>query len=122
MDFMGLNKSSVQKEPEWVINPLSGITNGKLAATGCARTHVRGVEAQKKLAIQRGIDQIAMQLSTKVSVVSYRKKQASSGNNISSKLDSSSLQEVENVEVSTKVKAFYKRVSTGEICAWVVQN
>jgi hypothetical protein len=29
MDFMGLNKSSVQKEPEWVINPLTGITNGK---------------------------------------------------------------------------------------------
>ena len=116
------NNTTVTKqnnEPKWLLDPY--IEKDKIAAIGCARTHFKGIEAQKDLAISRAIDRIATQNSVIVDNVTYRQKNNSNGNKGTSSVDSSSLHSVENVKVSTKTKALYTKPD-GEICAWVVQK
>ena len=104
-------------EPEWILNPLK-YSDGKLVAVGCANRHYKGVEAQKKLAIKRAIDEIAMQKETMVNKISLREKKVS-GRVYSSSLDEVSLQNVKNVKVSSKIKDWYK-YPNGKICVLVV--
>ena len=102
-------------EPLWLDNPQK-LSNGKITAVGCAGLHYKGVNAQKKLAVQRAIDEIAMQVKTKVSKVSLRHR-----TNNSSSSSSSSLQEVDNLNISTKIMEYYKKPS-GDICVWVIKE
>jgi hypothetical protein len=117
-----LNNTTVTKqniEPKWLINPY--IDNDKIAAIGCARIHFKGKEAQKDLAIARAIDRIAMQNNVTVDNVTARQKNSYNGERTRSSASSSSLHTVDNVSVSTKVKAIYNK-KDGEICVWVVQK
>lgn len=107
------------KEPSWLDNPEKE-ANGKLSAIGCASKHINGEVGQRKLALQRAIDEIAMQKKTKVQTVSYRTKTLINSDK-SSKSQSSSLQEVENTGVSSKVMEYYKK-QDGDICVWVIEN
>ena len=105
-------------EPAWLLDPYTA--GDKIAAVGCAAKHFKGVEAQKKLAISRAIDQIATQNSVTVNNVTLRKREVNSmGGN--SGMNSTSMQSVDNVNISTKVKALYTK-DNGDICAWVVQR
>jgi len=61
-----------------------------------------------------------MQKRTKVQTISYTTKTITASDK-SSKIESSSLQEVENIEVSTKVMEYYIKPD-GDICVWVVEN
>jgi hypothetical protein len=110
---------SNDRYPLWLENPEKE-ANGKLTAVGCASKHVNGEKAQKKLALQRAIDEIAMQKKTKVQTVTYNTKTITASDK-TSKTESSSLQEVENLEVSTKVMEYYTKPD-GDICVWVVEN
>ena len=112
---------TIQKpaEPDWLLNPTKGLS--RRAAVGCAYIHAKGESAQKKLAVARAIEQIAMQKSTNVDVVTYRKRSQSSGRLGSSTAQTSSLQSVSNINIKTIVKAYYKK-SDGQICAWVVEK
>ncbi len=112
------NKIVTKQEPQWLIDPY--VSNDKIAAVGCAKEHINGVEAQKKLAISRAIDQIAIQYKVTVENIAYRQK-TMQGINSSSKSQSSSLQTVDSVSVGTKTKAIYTK-RNGDICAWVVQR
>jgi len=119
---MPQNDTTVTKqntEPKWLLDPYTD--NDKIAAIGCARTHFKGIEAQKDLAISRAIDRIATQNSVIVDNVTYRQKNNSNYNKGTSKSSLSSLHTVENVKISTKTKDIYTKPS-GEICAWVVQR
>lgn len=106
-------------EPAWILNPQIE-SNGKLAGSGCSRIHYKGIQAQKKLAISRAIEQIAIQKSVKVKSIAYRQKSNQNGL-ISSKGQSSSLQEVENVSLSTHIKKIHTK-DNGDICAWVIEK
>lgn len=108
-----------QETPLWLDDPQKE-ANGKLTAVGCASRHINGEVAQKKLALQRAIDEIAMQKKTKVQTVSYATKTMTATDK-TSKVQSSSLQEVENVEIATKVMEYYTK-SDGDICVWVIEN
>lgn len=114
------NNVQVKKneEPKWLINPIKE-AKGKLTAVGCANKHYKGASAQKKLAIKRAIDEIAMQKSTQVNNSTYRKR-VIKGNQQFSQLNSSSLQEVNNVNVRTKILEYYTKPN-GMICVWVVE-
>ena len=81
--------------PLWLNDPQKE-SNGKLTAVGCASKHINGEVAQKKLALQRAIDEIAMQKKTKVQTVSYSTKSSSNGTKTSA-TQSSSLHEIEKV-------------------------
>ena len=106
-------------EPAWLLDPY--VDNDKIAAVGCARTHFKGIEAQKDLAISRAIDRIATQNQVTVNNMTLREKSSSNGRKGSSNSQSTSLQSVDGIKVSTKTKAIYTK-SDGEICAWVVQR
>jgi hypothetical protein len=107
------------KEPLWLDDPQKE-ANGKLTAVGCASRHINGEVAQKKLALQRAIDEIAMQKKTKVQTVSYNTKIITESSK-TSQTQTSSLQEVQNVDVSTKVMEYYTKPD-GDICVWIVEN
>ena len=116
------NNTTVTKqnlEPQWLLDPY--VDNDKIAAVGCARTHFKGAEAQKDLAISRAIDRIATQNQVTVNNMTLREKSSSNGRKNSSSAQSTSLQSVNNVKISTKTKAIYTKPD-GEICAWVVQR
>jgi len=116
------NNTTVTKqnsEPKWLLDPYTD--NDKIAAVGCSQIHFKGVEAQKDLAISRAINRIATQNSIIVDNVTYRQKNTSNRNKVTSSSSSSSLHTVEEVKISTKTKALYTR-QDGEICAWVVQK
>ena len=113
------NVSKQSTEPSWLLDPY--IDNDKIAAVGCARTHFKGKEAQKDLAISRAIDRIAVQNRVTVNNATLRNKSISNGRRGNSSSSSTSLQSVDNIKVSTKTKAIYTKPN-GEICAWVVQK
>lgn len=105
-------------KPKWFLDPY--MDNDKYAAVACAKEHFNGPSAQKKLAISRAIDEIAK--SKEVSVNSNTLRTRSSGSlGSSSAMNSSSLQNVDNVKISTKVKDVY-HTKDGEICVWVVSR
>ena len=106
-------------EPAWILNPQID-SNGKLAGSGCSKIHYKGVPSQKKLAISRAIEQIAIQKRVKVKSIAYRQKTNQNGQ-VSSKVQTSSLQEVENVSLSTHIKEIYTK-DNGDICAWVIEK
>ena len=110
-----IQKTSISSVPEWMDNP-EKMSNGKLTAVGCSARHYKGVSAQKKLALKRAIDEIAMQTNTKVSKVSLNRR-----TNHSSRTTSSSLQEVNEENISTKIMEYYK-TSDGDICVWIIKN
>jgi len=114
-----VQQSFQNKAPAWLDDP-QRLANGKITAVGCASKHINGEVAQKKLALQRAIDEIAMQKRTKVQTVLYTTKTTTASDKIST-IKSSSLQEVENIEVSTKVMEYYTKPD-GDICVWVVEN
>jgi hypothetical protein len=101
--------------PQWMSNP-NYITN-KTHAIGCANMHIKGEDEQKKLAISRAIEQIALQKSTTVDVATYRK---SVNNGLKKDTQSSSLQATQ-ATISTKVVETYKD-KNGKICVLVVEQ
>jgi len=115
------NNTTVSKnqEPKWLLDPY--VDNDKIAAVGCSKIHFKGEEAQKDLAISRAIDRIATQNKVTVDNVTMRTKTTSNGVRGNSGSSSSSLQSVDKVSISTKVKALYTKPN-GEMCAWVVQR
>ena len=106
-------------EPKWLLDPY--FDNDNIAAVGCARTHFKGKEAQKDLAISRAIDRIATQNQVTVNNMILRNKSSSNGRKGTSSSQSTSLQSVNGVKISTRTKAIYTKPD-GEICAWVVQR
>ncbi len=111
------SKIVTNDEPKWILDPY--IDGDKIAAVACASEHFKGVEAQKKLAISRAIDLVATQNKVTVNSVTLREKSSINGSRANTKLQSSSLQSVDNTIISTKTKAIYTR-KNGEICAWVI--
>ena len=122
-DFAPQLKSPIQaqsSEPKWLNDPF--FIKDKRNAIGCAEQHFKGLAEQKKLAISRAIEQIALQKSSKVSAVTYRNRSSNSGSNSS---QTSSLQEVDSQNITTKiVDTFeYKDGSNaGRMCVLVVEE
>jgi len=113
------NLTKQNGEPKWLLDPY--VDGDEIAAVGCARTHFKGTEAQKDLAISRAIDRIATQNSIIVENVTMRQKDTANGRSGNSSSSSSSLHTVDKVKISTKTKDLYTK-KDGQICAWVVQR
>jgi PBP1b-binding outer membrane lipoprotein LpoB len=110
-------KVQTQEEvPQWMTD--ANYIKNKRSAIGCAGVHYKGESAQKKLAISRAIDQIAMQKKTTVSTQTLRK---SSSNKLNSS-QTSSLQSTDNIELSTKVVEEYYDKKNNRLCVLVVEE
>lgn len=113
-----VQKVKINKEPSWLLNPQ---TSSKIAAVGCSQIHMNGVSAQKKLAISRAVEQIALQKKATIEVQSSRIKSRTNGStNTSRQSVTSSVQSVKTT-LSTRVKDFYTNKDK-EICAWVEER
>lgn len=112
-------QSKIIKEPKWLNNP-SSIVGDKLHAIGCSAIHYNGENAQKKLAIQRAIDEIALQVSTKVQTLTYRQRVIENKSQ-SSTINKESLHEVNNTSLKTRILKWHKN-KDGDICALVVRD
>lgn len=105
------------KEPKWLLDPK---IEGKTSGVGCATRHYNGETAQKKLALQRAIDEVASQVSVKVQSVSYNQKELS-GTKYVSQSNTSSLHTINNENIQTKIVDWYKKPD-GDICVLVVKD
>ena len=91
-----------------------------VGAVGCSKIHYKGKNAQVKLAMARGIEQIAQQKSTTVSTSMLNEK-TSYKSKISKKSKSVSYHESTNVHLSTIKKAEHWN-SNGEVCVWMIEK
>ena len=76
---------------------------------------MKGISAQRKIAVSRAIGEIASQLGVKVNTVtsSYQSKRSSSFKNYS-------IQTVEGKVVKAKIKEIWTDAQTGELYVWMV--
>jgi hypothetical protein len=109
-------KQQQSTTPEWISNPT--FIQGKRSAVGSCGVHIKGKDAQKKLAISRAIDQIAMQKKTTVSNQTIR--ESSKGKLQTSKTQS--LQSTNNISLSTKVLEEYYDIKNNKLYVLVVEE
>ena len=104
-------------KPSWLTS-LSGYTNGGLVATGCSGMHMKGFDAQKKLAVQRAVSSLAMQKSTRVQTISNTSEKRNKGVLSSSKYSSSSQYQT-NTNISFQTKEEYYDKLNKEYCVLI---
>jgi hypothetical protein len=114
-----LNHNSV---PQWVSSPdLDEFSQGQRVAVGCSYIHAKGESAQRALALERAISQIALQKRSTVNVESLNTKKYSKGELISHRTYSVSHQSVEKSQVSVIAKEWYTKPD-GTICVLAVEE
>ncbi|WP_426709364.1 LPP20 family lipoprotein [Cetobacterium sp. SF1] len=89
----------------------------KYYGIGIAKKHIRGKSEQKKLALERALEEIASQKKSQISsyIQSYETDQGSSTKSLSSK-------EVSNVSITSKIIEIQENIATGEIYVVVGAN
>lgn len=109
---------SSNKRPNWIYN--SGVS-GKIAAVGSAMPHIRGFDAQRKLAQSRAIDSIARQLGVKVSNIVLTSMTGNS-RSASSNMSTQSKQEVSGNMVKAVIRDTWQDPKNKEFFVWMVQE
>ncbi|MCD8492113.1 MAG: hypothetical protein LRY51_09515 [Geovibrio sp.] len=106
----------VQK-PEWLWKPSDG---GRIGGVGIAKEHIRGLDAQRKLAVSRAIDSISAQLGVQVQNITVLESHASSSGSASTTIDSYSIHTVQGNTVKAAVREFWTDPQTSELYVWMV--
>ncbi len=106
------------RRPDWI---LDSSVSGKISAVGSSMPHIRGFDAQRKLAQSRAIDSIASQLGVKVSSILLT-TQTGSYNSASSSMHSESRQEVSGNMVKAVIRGTWQDPKTKEFFVWMVQE
>ena len=103
-----LSKQSPHSKPFWINNPLTHPeVKDKIFGLGSAREHAKGVTYQRKLAIARGIDEIASQKGVTVySELETMRQVSSKGGSTSSQMYSK--QTVDGKAVNAKIIEIWK--------------
>ncbi|VFQ45287.1 hypothetical protein MSL71_29440 [Desulfoluna butyratoxydans] len=92
-----------------------------MAGVGSCRPHLNGYSAQRKQAIRRALDEIAMQKGTTISNVSLVGTTGTRAGT-STSMESWSFQTVDNQTVTAVVRASWKDPVTEELFVWVVSK
>jgi hypothetical protein len=105
-------------KPTWIVNPMQ---NGKVGAVGVAgRTYDQRISTQRKLAIQRALDELALQQGVKVEL-SMQKKEHVTNNIVSTKMDTSSKYKTTNSNaITAHIEDVWQDKITGELYIWLV--
>lgn len=116
MTYSPTAKTSKETKPSWIFNPNQKDGTG---GVGVSSMHVRGISAQRELAISRAIDEIARQLGVKVrSVLKTSSKVDSTG--ASSSMESYSFHTVDGRVVSAYLAGMWNDPNTDELYVWMV--
>ncbi len=105
-------------KPAWILNPNY---DGKTGAVGVAgRTYDQRVSTQRKLAIQRALDELALQQGVKVEL-SMTKEEHLRNNSASTSMDSTSSYKTTNSgAITAHIEDVWQDKVTGEIYIWLV--
>jgi hypothetical protein len=106
------------KKPEWILNPN---LNGKVGAVGvAATTYDQKISTQRKLAIQRALDELALQQGVKVEL-DMNKKEHIENDTLSTSMDvKSSYKTTNNTKMKAHIEAIWQDPSSDEIYIWLV--
>jgi len=111
-------KPVVDTRPVWINAPY---IDNETAAVGSAHTHYYGKTAQRKLAISRALDELALQQGVKVMTQTLRHDKKA-GSRISAKSDIYSYQTSDNKTVHAHIKAIWRNPRTDELFVWMVAD
>jgi hypothetical protein len=115
-----LNVSSgglVNGKPSWFWLPNDGELLGGVGESG---THIDGLSAQRQLAVQRAIEDIARQKGVTVSSIQTLKQHATEASS-SASLDVYSIQTVSGITVTARVREFWVDPQTKRLLVWVTE-
>ena len=116
----GSASPKLQKDgkPEWVLNPNVG---GKRGAVGVAgKTYDQHVSSQRKLAISRALDELAMQQGVDVKL-SMQKEEHMQNEHSSTSIDMHSDYKTKNASaITAHIEDVWQDPYTGELYVWLV--
>ncbi|MEA1919967.1 MAG: hypothetical protein U9N52_09020 [Campylobacterota bacterium] len=111
-------KPVVVTKPQWISAPY---IDNEIAAVGSAHIHYKGKTAQRKLAISRALDELALQKGVKVKTFSARHDQKA-GARVSAKSDIYSYQTSDNKTIHAHIKDTWSDPRTDELFIWMVAD
>lgn len=112
------NPQDQSGKPAWILNPN---LNGKQGAVGVAgRTYDQRVSTQRKFAIERALDELAMQQGVKVQL-SMTKEEHVANNHAATSMDSKSTYNTTSGKaITAHIEAVWQDPLTGELYVWLV--
>jgi hypothetical protein len=114
----GSNPQPTQERPTWILNPNK---DGKTGAVGVAgKTYDQRISTQRKLAIQRALDELALQQGVKVNL-SMKKEEHLKNDTSSVSVDSnSSYKTTSSKALSAHIEDVWQDKITSELYIWLV--
>jgi len=113
-----VEKKDPYTQPSWVNSPQK---DGKVGAVGTAYPHFKGKSYQRKLAISRGLDELAQQsgvnINSKISTLQQR-----DGQDTRSKAQIYTVQNSANETINAHIEAIWTDPRTKEIYIWLLQD
>ena len=111
-------KPQANQKPGWILSPNY---KGKKGAVGVAgRTYDQRVSTQRKLAIQRALDELAMQQGVKVEL-NMQKSEHLRNNTATTSMDVDSKYKTTNSQaITAHIEDVWQDKTTGEIYVWLV--
>lgn len=120
--FAGCNKDAAPAKeqttvyPAWINNPNIGGVTGSVGSSG---PHFKGPAYQRKLAISRALDELALQQGVEIDLVAKR-EQTAKDDDVHSTMDIQTQQRVKNSKVTAHIEATFLDPKTKELFVWMV--
>ncbi|GAB7140069.1 hypothetical protein RsTz2092_00170 [Deferribacterales bacterium RsTz2092] len=108
----------VNGKPYWFWAPSA---DGVLGAVGESGTHIDGISAQRKLAMARAIENLAMQKGVKVDSTQVITSSQNASGASSGSIDSKISLTVSGVVLNVIVRSFWQDPQTGKLLVWVTE-
>jgi len=112
------NKAPGVVEPSWLYKPN---LNGKKGAVGSSKPHFKGKTAQRRVAISRALDELAIQSGVEVESIIMRKEKSSSLG-VSSLTLIQSTQKTKGVIITAHIEEVWTDPRNKEIYIWLIAD
>ena len=109
-------KVSNRTKPSWINNPNQDGLNGSV---GLADIHYKGVSYQRKLAISRALDELALQKGVLVSL-NMQKKERIKNEQLSSDMKVQSSYETQNAKLTAHIQDAWQDTTSKRLYIWLV--
>lgn len=116
--FTGCSQTTPVKPPQWIMNPSQ---SGKIGAVGTANRHHKGLSYQRKLAIGRALDEMALQLGVKVSL-NMIKKEHVVNEKVTTIIDTDSSYKANSTKITAHIEEAWQDPKTQELFIWLIKD
>ncbi len=112
----GQNIKLENGKPYWYWRPN---VDGKTGGVGISGMHIKGLNAQRGLAIQRAIDDISRQLGVEVKNIT-KTTTVGNQNSVHTEMETYSIQMVDGTTVKATIRELWEDSDTNELYVWMV--